>query len=424
MASRTARALAVAGALLPASLSLPARAGEPGLAFDVRAEFMRYDPAYLARHEAARAPLARLGERVRALESGGSPATRCAQERLTALRVTTRDTADFARAAAESAALERLLAAPGDEATADGPDAEGAWGRCYDRWFLRLDASYDVISERTGPLDVPAHFLDRVNGPDALAAYLRGLAVSDVAAEGVDHRRELNYSTSALMRLILHDQPIGYPWAAGLKDEVRHLLLDELRDPATGTWGPRYRHDGIVTFVPDVSITFHVVKYLHGDVPDWPRMIDTLLAMRDLRYPQGWREGNGYLAHDLYDIATLFHLGWDRIDAGRRAQIAAALGDMLAWCLSDTVGPDGSVRLDEDDDSIETATYFAVGLLGELGVFRAAPPFWTEHPVPDGPGLGARMAARIRNALAKGRGADGGVYYRNALERLAADGVR
>ena len=417
----TSRALpALAAALLSASA---AQAGEPHLAFDVRADFVRHDPTYVADRRAARAPLAILTAGVRALEAAGDPRTRCAQERLTELRVTTHDTDDFALARTEAAALNRLLAAPGADTAPDGPDAQGAWGRCYARWYLRLDASYDVISERSGPLDLPARFLDRVNGPEALEAYLRGLSVSDVAAEGVDHRRELNYAVSDLMRLILHGQPIGYPWAPDLKDTVRHLLLNDLRDPATATWGPRFRHDGAVTFVPDLSLTFHVVKYLGGDVSDWPRLIDTLLAMRDLQYPQGWREGDGFLAHDLYDVATLFHLGWDRVDADRRSRMAGALGDMLAWCLAETVRPDGTVRVDAGDDSDETATYFAVGLLGELGVFDPAKRFWTRRDIPDGPALGARIAARIRDALAHGRGADAGVYYRNALARLAADGV-
>ena len=212
MTPHAARALAVALVCAAA-----ARAGEPGLAFDVRAEFARYDPTYAADRKAARAPLPTLTEKVRALEASGDPATRCAQERLTELRITSHDTADFAEARAETAALERLLAVPESETAADGPDAEGAWGRCYSRWYLRLDASYDVVSERTGPLYVPARFLDRVNGPEALGAYLRGLSVSDIATEGVDHRRELNYAVSALMRLILHDQPQGYPWAPGIK---------------------------------------------------------------------------------------------------------------------------------------------------------------------------------------------------------------
>ena len=150
------------------------------------------------------------------------------------------DTARFDLARAQTAALEALLASPDPSPMPDGPDPEGAWGRCYTQWYLRLDASYDVISEHPGPLAVPARFLDRINSPEALTRYLRSVAVSDIAAEGVDHRRELNYAVSALMRLILHDEPAGYPWAPGLKTTMRQLLVDELRDPVSAVWGPRY----------------------------------------------------------------------------------------------------------------------------------------------------------------------------------------
>ena len=270
---------------------------------------------------------------------------------------------------------------------------------------------------------MPATFLDRVNGPDALLGYLRSIAVSDIVASGVNHRRELNYSVAALMRLILRDQPIGFPWAPAIKDTMRHWLLDQLRDGASGMWGPRYVQGDAIVFVPDLSITFHVVKYLDGDVPDWPRIIDTLLAMRDLGYPQGWREGDGYLAHDLFDVVTLFRLGWTKADAAQRARISSALGDMLDWCLAHTVRPDGSVVVTVGDDSIETAAFFAVGLLDELGYFAPAKRFWTARNFPDGPALAARMAARIRDGLAHGGGAEGGTYYRNALKRLAPVGI-
>ena len=49
--------------------------------------------------------------------------------------------------------------------------------------------------------------------------------------------------------------------------------------------------------------------------------------------------------------------------------------------------------------------------------------FWTARDFPDGPALAARMAARIREGLAHGGGAEGGTYYRNALQRLAAVGT-
>ncbi len=39
--------------------------------------------------------------------------------------------------------LRASLAHPELEKRAREQDADGSWGRCYDAWFFRLDASYD-----------------------------------------------------------------------------------------------------------------------------------------------------------------------------------------------------------------------------------------------------------------------------------------
>ena len=44
----------------------------------------------------------------------------------------------------------------------------------------------------------------------------------------------------------------------------------------------------------DLSLTFHIVSYLDGAVPDWPKLLDTTLAIKDRRYPNGWQSTIGY----------------------------------------------------------------------------------------------------------------------------------
>src|SRR5208283_1347022 len=123
---------------------------------------------------------------------------------------------------------------------------------------------------------------DRVNSPEKLREYLTSLAVSDPARTGVDHRRELNESLSNLMRLILRGQPAYYAWDPKLKDTLMDLVLHRLRNPQTGWWGESYVRTGNVEFVDDLSVTFHVISYLHGDVPNLAAVMDHLLAVKDL----------------------------------------------------------------------------------------------------------------------------------------------
>ena len=52
--------------------------------------------------------------------------------------------------------------------------ADGAWGQCYESWPLKLIASYDHRGDRGAR---PFRFLDRVNSPEKLRAYLLPLAL-------------------------------------------------------------------------------------------------------------------------------------------------------------------------------------------------------------------------------------------------------
>jgi hypothetical protein len=413
-----ARLAALALALALATLlAAPAAAAELPPVVDTRAEYPKFDPAYRARLAPLRRRGDALADAVHAEEAAGRPA-RCAAQVLTELRWRTNNTADYGAIAADADRLEALLKSP-DRAPDHQDPADGAWGRCYRTWTFKLDASYDALSELgDGAPAVAPRFLDRVNDPERLEAYLTGLLVSEIARDGVNRRRELNQSLSDLMRLILREKPAGYAWHPGLKARLLALIHGRLRDPATGFWGPVHRIEGRDVRVPDLSITFHVAKYLDGAVSDWPRLLDTLLAMRDRPYPQGWRQRDGYLVHDIYDVVTLFRLGFPHANEAQQAAIRAEVGRLLAWALAHTVAADGTVRLDENDDSVETAYYFAVGFLDEVGYLDPRKRFWTERDLSEGAALAAALRARIEAALASGASGEGGVYYRNALARL------
>ena len=59
-------------------------------------------------------------------------------------------------------------------------------------------------------------------------------------------------------------------------------------------------------------MTFHMARYLKGKINYWQQLIDTLLEIRDDRYPNGWLDDEGLTTHNNYDVATLFKLGWGK----------------------------------------------------------------------------------------------------------------
>ena len=81
------------------------------------------------------------------------------------------------------------------------------------------------------------HFIDRINSPEKLTNYFNSISVSDIARTGIDNGNEFNESLSDLMRMILRHDPKQYAYDPKLKATMTDLIMNQLRDPATGYWG-------------------------------------------------------------------------------------------------------------------------------------------------------------------------------------------
>jgi hypothetical protein len=385
----------------------------------VRREMTIYNPRYGLLMPARMQALHALERQVFDREAQGRDAS-CSHQILTELRWLIGNTADVDPIDARLADLRSSLAHPEQESRARQQDpGDGSWGRCSNAWFFKLDASYDGhFANGEGGAKIP--LLDRVNSPDKLANYMKSLSISDVAHTGVSHRRELNESLSSLIRLILHDRPDGYPWHPDLKRTLLDLVLNQLRNPQTGWWGERYLREGQVEVVDDLSITFHVVRYLQGGVPDLDKVGDTLLRLKDLEYPIGWLENGRYANHHDMDVVVLFGYAWPHLDEAQRRAASIEIGKMLQWCLKDSVLPDGSFRPSTDDASIEEREYFGVAFLARIGYFDPSRRFWTAQAFPEAEELRRRLIGFIERH--KGTGAAGGAYYESALHELGKPG--
>jgi hypothetical protein len=261
------------------------------------------------------------------------------------------------------------------------------------------------------------HLFDRVNSPQKLEEYFTTLATSDVARTGLDHRKELNESLSNLTRLILRDQPASYHWDPKLKSTITTLILGPLRNPQTGWWGERYVRNGGTEFVDDLSVTFHVVSYLGGKVPDLSRAMEHLLAVKDLDYPFGWLDEGRSANHHNMDVVTLLRYGWPEMSEPQKTAAAAEIAKMLDWCLSRSLQADGSFKPDVNStDSTEESTAWGVAFLSRIGYFDASLRFWTSASYPEAEQVRLRLLDYVQKH--KDSGGAGGGYYETALQEL------
>jgi hypothetical protein len=261
-------------------------------------------------------------------------------------------------------------------------------------------------------------FIDKINSQERLTDYLVSVSVSDIARTGIDHEREFNESISYLMRMILRNRPKGYAYDPKLKETIMDLLLHRFRNPETGYWGERYVHDGQVLFVDDLSITFHVVRYLDGNVPDMDKVVSTTLAVKDMEFPVGCLTKGEYCNHLNMDMADLFRLGWPHASAAQKKAIAVELHKMLKWCLTELQQPDGSFKFWDGDNSKEEATFYGVSFLARISYFDRTKRFWTDEEFPEAENVRQHILKYIGEHLKSG--ATGGEYYRSALEQLGA----
>jgi hypothetical protein len=303
-------------------------------------------------------------------------------------------TADVSAAAEALARLRALVALPSLR-VAPVRDAEGGWGAATDVWFLQLDASVDhwLLPTPDDAVD-PPRLLDRINDLDRLTEYLNSLLVSRPAEDGVDRRKELNFATAALVRLILRRRPQGYPWDERLETAIRRFVAD-WQDPATGFFGADYQIGALRYRTADLSLTFHMARYLEGKIDHWPQLIDTLLAMRDGRYPRGWLDEDGMTSHNNYDVAVLLQFGWPEMRADQRASARRELHRLLEWCLGTAISGDGSVLARAVAEALPESYYFTIAFLDTVGYFDPAKRFWTDRRFPEAAGLRARLESRL-----------------------------
>jgi len=378
--------------------------------------------AYL--RECAR--MAALRARVVAREAAGQN-TACAHQIYSEAAWISGSVMDPARLAKRLDDLEWVLAHPEEEPKAEQQDpADGSWGACHEAWFFKVDATIDHLNKPSSAGQIPKYrlrLLDRVNSPEKLRDYFEGLAVSDLAATGVDHRRELNESLANLSRLITRKKLSNYAWQPGVQEALMSLVMEKLRNPETAWWGERYVRDGKTEFVNDLSITFHLVSYLRDSMTNLGPVAAHLLAVKKLDYPIGWMEEGRYTNHNNMDVVTLFGIAWAAMDDAQKREASEEIRRMLEWCLQDSLQPDGSFKaVQGSSDSLEENNGWGIAFLERIGYFDRARRFWTGEEFPEAEAVRRRIIGFLEKHA--GTGGVGGAYYESDLARLRAIGEK
>ena len=153
---------------------------------------------------------------------------------------------------------------------------------------------------------------------------------------------------------------------------------------------------------------------------DWPRLISTLLKIKNDSFPGGWLEEGKYSIHHNMDIVTLFRLGWDQLSAEEwnpvRKEISTEIGKMLAWFLGEWDLNEKWIPLNPGDESVEEQISMAANFLAEIGCLNAEAPFWRLESCPRADEMREKFIREIQKNMDLG-GASG-TYYQGDLQML------
>ncbi|MEM9061414.1 MAG: hypothetical protein AAGD13_13205 [Pseudomonadota bacterium] len=251
---------------------------------------------------------------------------------------------------------------------------DGSFGPCYETWIWRFFSSVDPLKEiakRGETPEVPLKIWEPVDSAEEIRGLMQDLLVSDVKS-GLNRRKELNLAVTALGQLLWLDYTASVFPAELDRDALAQALSDfvdnEWQDPETGYWGAWFKTSDGIKKTNDLSMTFHILSYRGGDVPNLGGIAATTGAIRRVKYPYGWNTGGTQNNHHAYDVARIINLTWDELAPSSRSYARATLFLLgtraLALSINDRgefdPGPYGTVG---------EAYYFGISFFAELGVF-------------------------------------------------------
>lgn len=292
-------------------------------------------------------------------------------------------------------ALQQSLSQPAEQQLASEQQPDGSWARGIDTWYLKLYYSIQDIQACAPPPLYRLSFLDRINSPEALTAELNSALRDDFTKTATFNRERLDETFSALARL-LRKPSACYAFHPALAASLEEFV-DRWQNPQTGCWGQwLLDRRGRIWRMDDMGITFHVVSDMKGHVPHLNQIAKRLLQLETVNFPAGIRFNGHYENHLNADAVLILRYAWPVLDAGARQRASRQIGQMLEWCLSQSIQPDGSFKTSELDDTATDAEYYGVWFLDEAGYFNKQKRFWTGQNFPSAETVRARLSLKLK----------------------------
>jgi hypothetical protein len=357
-------------------------------------QFREYDPDYDRHREYFGQRLEEMSEALARAQSDGHNLY-CSEQMYLEAKWLHRYTAHWARIEDKLQRIEESLSDRDQEFAREQSPVTGMWGACYEAWFMQLGATISEL-ERLALTGEPARYEIRPTGQiktgKRLIDLLQDLLVSDIANTGVNNRGELgslmtSFSQAAfkthIREMLLTTSGAANPEnTLAAQIEAFRFFLDGSQDRETGYWGAWYIDKGRVHKALDLSMTYHIVAYLEGDVPRWPSIIETTMAIENERYPFGWLHNGRHNNHNLYDVAKILKFGWPHMDDEQRATSQEKIDWMIRWSLENTLTEDNKFIHDPSfSDSLADEYYFGVSLYDVVGLWNEERRFWTKRPI-------------------------------------------
>ena len=289
---------------------------------------------------------------------------------------------------------------------------DGSWGGCYNEWFMRMWATAEHFNQDGPSPKYPLQFLDRINSPELLTSMLETIIKNDFERSGEFNRVRIDDTISGIGRLLLKEK-MPYVWHPKLKESYL-AFLKSWQNSKSGMWGTWFVLPlGATLKTDDTGTTFHILGQLKCDADHLDKLATTMLKLKTLDFPFGWRVDGKYENHMNWDAVRNFKCAWPKSTEKTRKIIRDEIHKMLTWSLTESLSSDGSFKISELDKTPGEAVLYGVEFLNEIGYFHKGKRFWTSEEFPN--------ATSIREKIIKylNRNGDQNVYTVKALEIIS-----